>query len=282
MTRIVLALTVFSCSVFGQQALMFSTRSGQTAPDGTRTVTFSGLRPAGQPVTGAPYSADQVSENSQTLSDGTHIKNVSRPVHMARDSQGRVRTELELFNGGMMGQQELPPVVEIYDPVAGVGYILEDSAKIAHRVTVEVRQPMRNLASGTMVGGGLGTGGAGVAASGAMKMPNEPERSVEKLDSQTIEGVVADGRRITNTWPIGSRGNDRPMVETSEFWTSPQLKLTVLSKTTSPRGDFSMRLTNLVAAEPDPMLFQPPAGYSIVDDKDNVTITVKPQPTANH
>lgn len=262
--------TFFSCSARGQQALMFTSRSGQTAADGTRTITFSKLRPVMRaPITGAPYSADQVTENTQTLADGTHIKNSQHPLHMARDAQGRVRTELTVF-GGMMGpsgQVDYPPVIEIYDPVAGVGYVLDDANKVAHHITVGAAAPRKIP--------------AGMSAAGAMKLPNQPESSSENLGSQNIEGVEATGTRFTMTWPIGSQGNDRPLVETSETWYSQQLKVTVLSKYSSPRsGENTTRLTNISTVEPDPMLFQPPADYTVVDDKDSVVITVKPRPAA--
>jgi hypothetical protein len=41
--------------------------------------------------------------------------------------------------------------------------------------------------------------------------------------------------------------------------------------------DPTTRLTNISRAEPDPSLFQPPAGYQILDEKDWFTMTVKNQ-----
>ena len=91
-----------------------------------------------------------------------------------------------------------------------------------------------------------------------------------------IEGIVAEGTRTTTTYPVGLLGNDRPMVVKTEFWVSPQLQRFVLSKMTGPQtGDRTFRLTNISLAEPDPALFQPPPDYTIVDEKDTVTITLK-------
>lgn len=73
-------------------------------------------------VTGAPYSADVVSESVQVLSDGNRI--VHRDIsHVARDEQGRVRREEER-NGQVMA-------ISINDPVAGVSYMLDPVAKTA-------------------------------------------------------------------------------------------------------------------------------------------------------
>jgi hypothetical protein len=61
-----------------------------------------------------------------------------------------------------------------------------------------------------------------------------------------------------------------------EVWTSAELHLEVLAKTTSARnGETVRRLTNINRAEPDPSLFQPPADYAIVDEKDLFTMTLK-------
>lgn len=62
-------------------------------------------------------------------------------------------------------------------------------------------------------------------------------------------------------------GNDRPITTVTETWTSPDLKTVVLSKVSDPRnGESTTKLTNIVMAEPDPVLFQIPAEYSIMDE----------------
>jgi hypothetical protein len=53
------------------------------------------LRPV---LLNAPYSGQMMTENSQTLADGTHIKRPGgRHEKTWRDSQGRVRTEGPIF-----------------------------------------------------------------------------------------------------------------------------------------------------------------------------------------
>jgi hypothetical protein len=55
----------------------------------TFAVTF--YTPRGRPmpaVTGAPYSADEVTENIQTLADGTHVNQRKNVRHIVRDPQG--------------------------------------------------------------------------------------------------------------------------------------------------------------------------------------------------
>jgi hypothetical protein len=86
------------------------------------------------------------------------------------------------------------------------------------------------------------------------------------LGTETIEGVLAEGKRTTIVYPIGAVGNDRPITTVSETWMSTDLKTVVLSKHSDPRsGESTTRLTNISRAEPDPALFQIPSDYEIVD-----------------
>ena len=106
--------------------------------------------------------------------------------------------------------------------------------------------------------------------------PNlRPSRQTEKLGSKTIAGVYAEGTRVTTTYPVGSLGNDRPIVNVRETWTSPDLRLVVLSTDEDPRtGKQTTEVINLDHGEPDPALFQVPEGYTIRDQPPDQT---KPQ-----
>jgi hypothetical protein len=103
-----------------------------------------------------------------------------------------------------------------------------------------------------------------------------PETQAEDLGTQMIEGVTARGRRTTQTWPVDSVGNDRPIVSVHENWFSDQLGgMMVLSKNDDPRyGETTTALKNINLSEPDPALFQPPPGYQIVDENGSFRITV--------
>jgi hypothetical protein len=97
--------------------------------------------------------------------------------------------------------------------------------------------------------------------------------STEKLGTQTIEGVLAEGMRHTSLWPVGSVGNDRPITSINETWMATDLKVMVLSKNSDPRiGDHTQKLINVNLGEPDASLFQPPPDYTVVDEKADFTI----------
>jgi TonB family protein len=103
----------------------------------------------------------------------------------------------------------------------------------------------------------------------------------EDLGTQTINGVVAQGRRMTATTAANSVGNDRPLVRTTETWTSPELRIVMLVKVHDARiGDTTTELENFSRAEPAANLFAPPADYRIVDENGEFTVTWGTPPPA--
>src|SRR5262245_44804776 len=102
------------------------------------------------------------------------------------------------------------------------------------------------------------------------------QKKTEPLGTQTIEGVTAEGTRLTLTIPAGDIGNTLPIEIVDETWHSPELQLVVMSKHRDPRsGETTYRLTNLSRSEPDRSLFEVPADYTVRDDK----MPPKPKPT---
>ena len=86
----------------------------------------------------------------------------------------------------------------------------------------------------------------------------------EELGQQVIEGVTAKGTRTTTVIPAGAIGNELPISVTSEEWFSPDLKVLVTTKHADPRsGETTYRLTGITCGEPDPSLFELPAGVTI-------------------
>jgi len=93
-----------------------------------------------------------------------------------------------------------------------------------------------------------------------------PEYTNESLGTQVIEGLTCERRKGTLTYPIGTIGNDRPIVSTTENWTSQELRIVVLSKISDIRsGDRIVQLKNINRANPEYSLFQPPPDYKVVD-----------------
>src|SRR5437870_947683 len=77
----------------------------------------------GPPVKGAPYAADEVTQSTQVLADGTRIHHENR-VAVYRDGEGRVRRESS------------PDQITIMDPVAGASYFLNPKTLTAQKAPV--------------------------------------------------------------------------------------------------------------------------------------------------
>src|SRR5215469_2868948 len=94
-------------------------------------------------VTGAPYSAEQLTEHVQTLADGTHITQPAQTTKLYRDSAGRTRTErsFPIPPGALSKGSDAPSFIEIFDPVAGARYTLEPQNHTAHRISMPLPPP---------------------------------------------------------------------------------------------------------------------------------------------
>src|SRR5437868_15497080 len=90
-------------------------------PGGARFVGAQAGMP-GRVVKNAPYSADVITETTQTLTDGNRIHQTNS-TRVYRDSEGRTRRENSLRTlGGLAPKADLPQMVFITDPVGGANY----------------------------------------------------------------------------------------------------------------------------------------------------------------
>ena len=213
-------------------------------PMGHRGMDIMSAAPGSRtPVIGAPYSAVETRQFQQTLPGGNVISKQEQSK-IYRDSTGRVRIEhTRTPPGGGAAETR----VTIFDPVAGVSYLVDPTAKSV------VKHAVR------------GSGFEGSARSHtAQGMASKPNVTTEDLGKQAINGIPASGTRITETIPAGAIGNAQPISVVRETWISTDLKVPVQIKTTDPRfGNSTMQLTNISQSEPDAALFQPPADYAV-------------------
>lgn len=107
-------------------------------------------------------------------------------------------------------------------------------------------------------------------------MAEGEEPKVEKLERQIIEGVAADGTRVTHTIPAGAIGNEQPINIVHERWYSPDLQTTVMTRHSDPRfGETVYRLTNINRTEPARTLFEVPTDYTLKESGAGYTRTFR-------
>lgn len=194
-------------------------------------------------VTDAPYSAERVYGGFRVLPDGTRADiPASSSTKLYRDSQGRTREENVAISPS--GERTVSTVT-IGDPIEGVRYTLDPKTRMATRTKAAVRQ-------------------AAQAGARPPVGPSGPNTTRESLGLQTVNGVPAQGERVTLTIPAGVVNSDQPIVDITETWTSAELQMTVRQVVrSSTRGETTVELTNISRQEPDPSLFRVPAEYQV-------------------
>jgi hypothetical protein len=223
-------------------------RNGPGGPEPQNRIGFLGFAggPGNKVVTGAPYCGQESEEFSQTLADGNQIhRSTTRTV--CRDSQGRTYSQVNL--PAVVSGSENSPRVVIRDPVAGVDYMLDT----AHKTYLKVTHPVRKPPAGNAGNGPRFQGG------------NPNAGTTTDLGFQTIAGLSCKGTRFTRTIPAHSRlGNDQALQVTRERWYSADLSIDIQTQTTDPsRGNTNTMVSGINRSEPDPSLFQVPAGYTL-------------------
>jgi hypothetical protein len=246
------------------------------------------MQDSAEVVKNQPYQAQAVTEVRQTLADGSHITQTTTAT-VARDSDGR---SVRMQKLGAMGpwksastssQANAPTLTTIFDPVAQTHVDYSSENKVAHSLPM-LPPPAKGESSVTrnfaVFAGAPGADGPGQVTNFAFKTGTDSAEvananiKTESLGDKAIEGISVTGTKTTNTIPAGTIGNDKDLVVTRETWYSPDLKLVIQSTQNDPRfGETTYSLTNIQRNEPDPSLFQVPAGYKV--EKVPVTIQTR-------
>jgi hypothetical protein len=201
-----------------------------------------------------PYTAEYAISIVQTLANGNTITRDDTEVK-ALDSQGREMTATTTTR--LSKDHTLVTNVYVIDPVART---------ITRWNSLEKRATVRTI-GGAQVMHGCPTSASATQVHGpARTFDSKP--TVENLGTESIQGLEAKGTRTTTTIPAGTIGNEAPLVNTFERWTALAVdlsRLVVREISDDGRGSKQTKeLTSIEQSEPDPSVFQPPAGYEIV------------------
>lgn len=229
-------------------------------------------------VKGAPFSATLVIETIQSLPNGS--SNTSKTVSLIyRDAQGRTRRDRMPSH-----PREVPigntasELTTINDPVTGFFYILEPRAKIARKGTLSSHVD-QDSDSGTVIGQSASSDKpAGSSQMLPVPATSEARQKLERSDTSSsvepkreilghreIEGLSAEGTRITMSIPAVKTGNGRSVETVVERWYSADLKTVVLIQRSDPRfGSSVLRLTSIQRAAPAARLFNVPSEFKIL------------------
>ena len=222
-------------------------------------------------VTGEPVTAMITTTRDTTLSDGNTIHTEDTSTEY-RDSQGRVRRELQFklitpATGAKDGR-----LVLIMDPVAGKRYVLNPQKKTAHEMPL--RFPMGPHGMNVTT-----NGGAQISGREGPATKIDQDVITESLGTKTILGLPAVGTKVTRTIPAGQIGNANPIVVTTERWMSSALQIPLSIVHTDPMiGTMTTTVTSLTRGNPDPSLFQLPSDYTVETGRGGDIMYMTPPP----
>jgi hypothetical protein len=208
-------------------------------------------------VTGNPFHAEGVVTRAGTTALMSTI--LPQPRTVARDSEGRIRTErvggeYKRHTGTQAGSNVEEHWITICDPVAQTLTqidTLNATAKIIHsRLSAPNSAAFRKR----------------TYCSTRLLSDRNTHVQVEDLGNQIIEGVEAHGVRITIPMlgtPIGDASLGGESI--TERWCSDDLSALILTNSKDSKGGLksTVAMWNIERTERDPELFQIPQGYAV-------------------
>jgi hypothetical protein len=228
-------------------------------------------------VKDAPFAAQAVTEFTQTLGDGNRIERRYQSS-VARDSRGRTRREEEIALIGPLAAASTGTtrLVTIVDPDSAASYTLDEDQRVAYRSRSARKSELTEMLK--LIEAAKSKSAITAKSASGRGMPAEIKKAeidlaqingadpsaTQDLGVRTIEGVRAQGTRVTTTIPAGAIGNLMPIEIVSERWFSPELQMPVLITRRDPRnGDTTYRLTNIQRGEQPELQFTVPSGYEV-------------------
>lgn len=209
-------------------------------------------------IVGEPFSGVRTWQGARSFVDGNRIDR-GTTERLYRDGQGRTRVEREVPPEVLANRPQMEPVrIAINDPVSGDRIELHQRTKTAIILrgrSTPASLPPKSVPPVSVVFAGHYYGGSDPGWSKPVS-----------LGEKSFDGLRAIGQRSQYTLPVGTIGNEKPIVLTVDQWFSPELSL-IVSRTgkSSLGGEFENTVENVVHGEPDPALFLIPSDYSRVE-----------------
>src|SRR3984957_8475413 len=232
---------LFACTLVAQDS-----EESSRGPDGGTQYFVDGISVL--PIAGKPFSGRSTTEWTRTLADGSVVKHHLLTV-VARDSQGRIHREKHHFVPLDSNEQSKLIELKISDPITHTRTICNAAT---HRCSV----------SGYHAPTSFKPRPVGEFDNGKRSLTRE------SLGSDSMDGLNVVGTRETVTISPGVIGNSQPLVTTREFWYSPDLQVNLsVTREDTREGTQPDRGQDVSRSEPDPAMFQVPAGY-VVDSRE--------------
>jgi hypothetical protein len=207
------------------------------------------------PKAKAPFTLILETSWVRPFSDGGGITTANKRK-IARDVDGRIYMERWWLAPPTEQERSEMTTIQISDPVAHthINCFMLDPKKPCEMTTFEPSpETVYDFFGSKSAGRTVGEMG---------------DTEITDLGKQLNAGVETIGRHVVSHFNPHVFGNDRVMTIEREFWYSPKLGFNMLSKRTDPRyGTQTFTVTNLILSDPDPQLFEIPAGFTLEDKR---------------
>ena len=262
----ILGLSSFICAAQTQEPMPAQPQRNDRPPTpghaqpaqdgGNREVLESIVIP---PIPNAPFFATLATESVKYSADGASMTLVNER-HIGRNGRGRIYEERWILVPKGSGINSHMNWIQVID---GEQHTLYNCSPPRHSCDLLRYDPADDLSAATVV-----------RPKSHIVQNERGSQSWEGLGTRSILGFETVGVRVTAITNAGVLGNDQPLTSLTEFWHSPQLGFNLLSIRSSPFfGKQTFTITELTAGEPDPNLFQIPAGYKVNDQRKNPPIS---------
>jgi hypothetical protein len=209
-------------------------------------------------VANNPFQAEVVSTHPESSSLDSRLE------YVARDGQGRIRTDrtagkYKHDNGPDAGTEAEERMIMICDPVAQTLTRIDTLNKTATIIHSRPSAPITPATSRLQP--------AHARTFCSSRLLIGLHLNGEDLGVKTIEGVEAHGEQFTMPMLATSTGGESTSSSTNERWCSDDLSAVVLTVTANSKAGtkFTVAMQKIERIEPDPSLFQIPPDYAITE-----------------
>jgi len=199
-----------------------------------------------------PYRANVLTQEIRFKPDGSRTVHEALNIYM-RDSAGRIRDE-QIATPPDLNGTSTQRTVRVFDPISmrDIQWNIDTKSFVigqipSNRLTNR-SDPVFHCSQGTSAWQG----------DPVTRNPDQAQTVYEDLGERKIEGIRAQGCRITRTFEAKPDSN-QPSSSVTEIWASPELQVNLLAMEHYSDGTERMtRLSSVRRSEPDLRLFQVP------------------------
>jgi hypothetical protein len=215
-----------------------------------------------------PYRANVLTQEIRFKPDGSRTVHEALNIYM-RDSAGRIRDE-QIATPPDLNGTSTQRTVRVFDPISmrDIQWNIDTKSFVIGQI------PSNRLTNRSDPVFHCSQGTSAWQDDPVTRNPDQAQTVYEDLGERKIEGIRAQGCRITRTFEAKPDSN-QPSSSVTEIWASPELQVNLLAMEHYSDGTERMtRLSSVRRSEPDLRLFQVPE--DIANARESTVVNTNP------